>query len=233
MSEAAPRPETHAGDEAAFDTWLAAADTALHEKTAAALDLDTGRARIFAASLTAETASAVEAAEPEEAEQWAHLEAVLREAADSTSHWLALAAPHTLSQQLGKALSTTRTMAVVGRALLPDSLRTPWGLAADFLTESHLYLTQLKGGILHRALDRPEALGLHAGARSGIATFQAALEHTLRTVAPGTKEHMVMSRLLSTAEMLLLLLRWTHDSIERLYDDSEQHPQVPSANQRQ
>ncbi|MEU6068607.1 MULTISPECIES: hypothetical protein [Streptomyces] len=229
MSEAAPRPETNADDEAAFDDWLAASDTALHEKVATALDLDTGRAHIFAASLTAETASTVDAEEPEE---WAHLEAVLREAADSIAHWLALSAPHTLSQQLSKALSTTRTMVVVGRALLPDSLSAPWGLAADFLTESHLHLTQLRGGILHRTLDRQEALGLHTGARSGIATFQAALEHTLQTTAPGSKAHLVMNRLLSTGEMLLLLLRWTRESIDHLFDDMDRHSQVPSANHR-
>ncbi|MXM68944.1 hypothetical protein GR925_37525 [Streptomyces sp. HUCO-GS316] len=226
MSEAAPRPETDAGDEAAFDAWLAATDTALHEKVGAAVNLDVGRARIFAASVTEEIVPITQ----EEPEQWAHLEAVLREAADSIAHWVALAAPHTLSHQLTKAISTTRTMTVVGRALLPDSMDAPWGLAADFLAESHLHLTQLRGGIVHRTIDRPEALALHARACGGIATFQAALEYTLKTAPPGSKAHLVMTRLLATTEMLLLLLRWTRDSIEYLFDDSDRSSHLPSAN---
>lgn len=226
MSEAAPRPETNAGDEAAFDAWLAATDVALQEKVGAALDVDAGRAQIFVASITAESVSTVE----EEPEKWAHLEAVLREAADSIAHWVALAAPHTLSQQLSKAISTTRTMTVVGRALLPDSMRAPWGLAADFLAESHLSLTQLRGGIVHRTVDRQEALALHARARSSITTFQAALQHTVKAFPPDSKAHLVMTRMLSTTEMLLVLLRWTRDSIEYLFDDGDRSSHVPSAN---
>ncbi|MGI5338566.1 hypothetical protein ACQEVS_14760 [Streptomyces sp. CA-181903] len=227
MSEAAPRPETSAGGEAAFDAWLAATDAALHDKVEAGLDLDAGRAQIFAASVTAESVPTME----EKPEQWAHLEAVLREAADSIAHWVALAAPHTLSQQLNKAVSTTRTMMVVGRALLPDSMRAPWGLAADFLTESHLNLTQLREGVVCCTVDRQEALALHARARSRITHFQAALQHTLKASPPGSKAHLVMTRLLATTEMLLLLLRWAYDSIECFFfDGSDRSPHVPSAN---
>ncbi|CAM5304582.1 hypothetical protein [Streptomyces aurantiogriseus] len=75
MSEAAPRPEITTGGEAGFDAWLAAHDDALHQRVEAALDLDAGRARIFAASVTAETIPTTEEDAPE---QWAHLEAVLR-----------------------------------------------------------------------------------------------------------------------------------------------------------
>jgi hypothetical protein len=228
VSEAAPRPETTTGDEAAFDAWLAATDSALHRKVEAAVDLDAGRAQIFAASVTTETVPVTD----EEPGQWAHLEAVLREAADSIAHWVALVGPHTLSQQLTKAISTTRTMTVVGRALLPDSMSAPWGLAADFLTESHLHLTQLRGGIVHRTIGRHEALALHARAHGDVTTFQAALQHTLAATASGSKAHLVMSRLLATTEMLLLLLRWNRDSIEHLFDDIDRSSHVPSANHR-
>ncbi|MFI8076270.1 hypothetical protein ACIF85_47365 [Streptomyces sp. NPDC086033] len=229
MSEAAPRPETTTGDEAAFDAWLAATDSALHQQVGAAMNLDAGRAQIFAASVTTETVPAIKEEPPG---QWAHLEAVLREAADSIAHWVVLAGPHTLSQQLTKAISTTRTMTVVGRALLPDTMSAPWGLAADFLTESHLHLTQLRGGIAHRTIGRLEALALHARAHGGVTTFQAALEHTLATTPSGTKAHLVMTRLLATTEMLLLLLRWNRESIEHFFDDSDCPSHVPSANHR-
>ncbi|CAM5304497.1 hypothetical protein [Streptomyces aurantiogriseus] len=122
-------------------------------------------------------------------------------------------------------------MTVVGRALLPESMRAPWGLAADFLTESHLHLTQLRGGIVHRTIDRDEALSLHGHARTGITTFQATLQHTLDTTPPSSKAHLVMTRMFATAEMLLLLLRWTRDSIEHLYDDTLP-THTPSAHQR-
>jgi hypothetical protein len=229
VSEAAPRPDTTTGDEAAFDAWLAATDSALHQKVAAAVHLDAGRAQIFAAAVAMETVP-VTAEEPPE--QWAHLEAVLREAADSIAHWVVLAGPHTLSQQLTKAISTTRTMTVVGRALLPDSLSAPWGLAADFLTESHLHLTQLRGGIIHRTIGRDEALALHARSHGGVSTFQAALQHSVNATAPGSKAHVVMTRLLATTEMLLVLLRWNRDSIEHLFDDSDHPSHAPSANHR-
>ncbi|GHD52149.1 hypothetical protein [Streptomyces galbus] len=228
MSEAAPHPETTTGDEAAFDAWLAAANSALHDTVEAAIDLDAGRAQIFATSVSAETVPLVE----EDTEQWTHLEAVLREAADSIAHWVALTGPHTLYQQLTKALSTTRTMTVVGRALLPNDLSGPWGLAADFLTQSHLALTQLRGGLAHRTIERHEALALHAHAYGSVATFQAALQHTLATTPPRSKAHMVMSRLLATTEMLLLLLQWNRNSIEHFFNDSGSTANVPSATHR-
>ncbi|MFG2351664.1 hypothetical protein [Streptomyces phaeochromogenes] len=228
MSKAAPRPENHTGDEAAFDAWLATVDNTLHDKIEAASDIDAGCAQIFASSVTAETASTVEV----EPEQWDHLEAVLRDAADSIAHWLALAAPHNLSHQLNKAISTTRTMTVVGRALLPESMRAHWGLAADFLAESYLHLTHLKSGLVHHALDRQEALSLHTRARSGIATFQAALQHVLPTLPAGSKPHHVIERLLATVEMLLLLLDWSRDSIVRLFDERDLPAQIPSTNHR-
>ncbi|MBG7696614.1 hypothetical protein HCJ76_00480 [Streptomyces sp. MC1] len=228
MSEAAPHPETTAGDEAAFDAWLAAANSALHDTVEAAIDLDAGRAQIFATSVTAETVPLME----EETEQWTHLEAVLREAADSIAHWVALAGPHTLSQQLTKAISTTRTMTVVGRALLPDNLSGPWGLAADFLTQSHMDLTQLRGGLAHRAIERHEALALHARAYANVTTFQAALQHTLAASPPRSKAHMVMTRLLATTEMLLLLLQWNRNSLEHFFDASGSTTNVPSATHR-
>jgi hypothetical protein len=72
---------------------------------------------------------------------------------------------------------------------------------------------------VHRTIERHEALGLHTRAHSGITTFHAALQHTLQTASPGPKARQVMARLLATAEMLLLLLRWTRDSIEHLFED--------------
>jgi hypothetical protein len=118
------------------------------------------------------------------------------------------------------------------RALLPDSMSGPWGLAADFLTESHLHLTQLRGGIVHRTIGRDEALALQARAHGGVTTFQAALQHTLAATPPGSKAHLVMNRLLATTEMLMLLLRWNRDSIEQFFDDSDRPSHVPSTNHR-
>ncbi|CAL9329414.1 hypothetical protein SUDANB106_00040 [Streptomyces sp. enrichment culture] len=222
MSETPARQDGNARDDA-FDAWLAAADAALVEKMEAALDFDAGRAAIFSSAV------AVETVPPDggSIEQWGQLEAVLRDATDSIAHWLALRTPSALPHQLNKAITTTRTMTVVGRALLPESMRSAWGLASDFLSESHKDLVHLRNGVVHRAIGRQEALALHSRAQDGMSTFCAALECSLRTT-PSPKARQVGARLLATAEMLSLLLKWTHDSIEYLFDDSGCPARMPA-----
>ncbi|MFJ2217303.1 hypothetical protein ACIQVO_00425 [Streptomyces sp. NPDC101062] len=216
MSKATPTTKTDAEDDTAFDDWLAAADTETLERAEAAIDLDAGCAAIFAAAVVPEAVTDHEA----DNGHWGHLDEALREAADSIAPWLALRSLYALPHQLDKAITTTRTMTVVGRALLPDSMRIPWGLASDFLAECNTDLARLKNGLLRRDLGREEAMALHSRAVAGISNFRAAFQHALH-VTSHPKAHQVGERLISTAEMLILLLRWTRDSITHIFNDTE------------
>ncbi|WP_046498529.1 hypothetical protein [Streptomyces odonnellii] len=216
MSKATPTPKTHAEDDTAFDDWLAAADTATLERVEAAIDLDAGCAAIFAAAVVPETVTE----DDTDNGHWGHLDTALREAADSIAPWLALRSLFVLPHQLDKAITTTRTMTVVGRALLPDSMRIPWGLASDFLTDCNAHLARLKHGLLRRDLSRQEAIALHDRALADITNFRAAFQQALCTTTH-PKAHQVGERLVSTAEMLVVLLRWTRDSITYIFEDSE------------
>ena len=220
MSKATPTPKNKAEDEAAFDDWLAAADTTMLQRAKDAIDLDEGCAAIFAKVVEPEACTEDGGA------QWEHLESVLREAADSIAPWLALRGLYALPHQLDKAITTTRTMTVVGRALLPDDMRIPWGLASDFLIDSNGDLTRLKHGLVQRSLSREEALALHNRVVTGITNFRAAFQQSLgRTTI--RKAHQVGERLIATAEMLILLMRWTRDSIDHIFDDSDCPTSVP------
>lgn len=222
MSKATPTPRNDAEDEAAFDDWLAAADTTMLERVETAIDLDAGCASIFSTAMVPES---VPDDDPDIG-HWTNLDAALREAADSIAPWLALRSLHALPHQLDKAITTTRTMTVVGRALLPDAMRIPWGLASDFLADCNTDLTRLKHGLLHRSLSRQEAVDLHSRAASGVTNFRAALLQALRSTDQ-PRAHQVGERLVSTAEMLCLLLKWTGDSINYIFSDIECPTAVP------
>lgn len=222
MSKATPTPKANAEDDTAFDDWLAAADSATLERVEATIDLDAGCAAIFAAAVVPETVTE----EDTDNGHWAHLDTALREATDSIAPWLALRSPFALPHQLDKAITTTRTMTVVGRALLPDSMRIPWGLASDFLAECNADLVRLKHGLLRRDLSSQEAVALHDRALADINNFRAAFQQALYT-ATHPKAHQVGERLVSTSEMLVVLLRWTRDSITYIFKDSECPTTVP------
>lgn len=216
MSKATPTPKTDADDDTAFDDWLAAVNTATLERTEAAIDLDAGCAAIFAAAVVPETVSDEDAGN----EHWGYLDTALREAADSIAPWLALRSLYALPHQLDKAITTTRTMTVVGRALLPDSLRIPWGLASDFLADCNADLARLKLGLLRQDLSRQEAMTLHNRAVANITNFRDAFQQCLNTTShPKTQQ--VGERLISTAEKLILLLSWTLDSIAHIFNDTD------------
>ncbi|MFE6166155.1 hypothetical protein ACFQ7F_45510 [Streptomyces sp. NPDC056486] len=216
MSKATPTPKSDAEDDAAFDDWLAAADAAMQKRAEAAIDLDAGSASIFSAAVVPESVTDDDA----DTAHWEHLDAALREAADSIAPWLALRRLHALPHQLDKAITTTHIMTVVGRALLPDTMRIPWGLASDFLADCNSDLAQLKHGLLHRNLSRQEAVTLHSRTVAGITNFRAALQQCLRTTEQ-PRVHHVGGHLVSTAEMLITLLKWTGDSITHIFNDTE------------
>ncbi|GHH83824.1 hypothetical protein GCM10018793_46850 [Streptomyces sulfonofaciens] len=159
-------------------------------------------------------------------ERWGHLDAALRQALDGIAPWLALKTPYALPHQLDKAAGTTRTMTVVGRALLPDSMRLHWGLASDFLDDCHARLIRLKKGLMQRSLSRDEAMALHHRVVAGMANFRAAVQQSV-DAASDARTRQVGERLVATAEMLTLLLRWIRDSIEHIFDDTGCPTSVP------
>lgn len=216
MNKATPTPRTDADEDAAFDEWLAAADTETLERAHAAIDLDAGCAAIFTATVVPETVKE----EDTDSEHWEHLEVTLRAAAESIAPWLALRGLFALPHQLDKAITTTRTMTVVGRALLPDTMHIYWGLASDFLADCNADLTRLKQGLLRREITREDAMAVHQRAFADITKFRTAFQQSLNTTA-NPKAHRVGERLISTAEMLILLLGWIHDSIAYIFNETD------------
>ncbi|MYU17480.1 hypothetical protein GTZ78_44040, partial [Streptomyces sp. SID8361] len=154
-------PGHQPGDEdAQLDALLAAADAAVLDTLAEAVDIDAGRAAVFAPSITAEEV-------PSSGEEDASgLEWMLPFGKDSLLQWLAISGPGYLPRQLDKSTSTIRTITVVGRALLPHSMRTYWELATDFLTASNDHLMRLKAGLAHHELTREAALAAHHAAHT-------------------------------------------------------------------
>ncbi|MEU7246294.1 hypothetical protein [Streptomyces sparsogenes] len=205
-----------------LDALLAAADAAVLDKLAAVVDLDAGRAAVFAPSVTAEEvpASGDEGAESQ-------LEWLLPFSGDSLVQWLAISGPGYLPRQLDKATSTIRTMTVVGRALLPESMRIYWGLATDFLSDASSRLTRLKTGLAHHELTRDAALALQEAARTGIEQFLGTLRKAVQ-MPHGPRADRVIERLIGTGEMVLTLLGWARESVEQLFADTDHTRHCPT-----
>ncbi|MEU5930934.1 hypothetical protein ABZ817_47180, partial [Streptomyces antimycoticus] len=195
LDQALPGQQTD-DEDAQLDALLAAADAAVLGRLAEAVDIDAGRAAVFAPSVTAEEV-------PSSGEGDASgLEWMLPFGKDSLLQWLAISGPGYLPRQLDKSTSTIRTMTVVGRALLPHSMRAYWGLASDFLTASNDHLMRLKAGLAHRELTREAALAAHHAAHTGLGQFLG----TLRQAAQAPNDPQtgrVIERLISTGEMVL------------------------------
>ncbi|MGW7020228.1 hypothetical protein ACWGGS_12885 [Streptomyces decoyicus] len=220
MSDSRPMQSGDDSD-AQLDALLIAAGEGVRERLADAIDVDAGRAAIFKASVVVEDVPACGE------QDTSHLAWLLPSTGDSLIQWLAVSAPGYLPQQLDKAMSTIRTMTVVGRALLPESLRPCWGLATDFLTECRDNLVRLKTGLAHRELTREEALTLQYRVRTGIGQVRGTLRQANRSMQ-GPDAACVIERLISTSEMILILLGWTRQGIEQLFADTEQTLQCPT-----
>ncbi|WP_413812741.1 hypothetical protein [Streptomyces sp. OE57] len=221
LDQALPGQQT--GDEdAQLDALLAAADAAVLGRLAEAVDIDAGRAAVFAPSVTAEEV-------PPSSGQGnvSGLEWMLPFGKDSLLQWLAISGPGYLPRQLDKSTSTIRTMTVVGRALLPHSMRAYWGLATDFLTASHDHLMRLKAGLAHRELTREAALAAHHAAHTGLGQFLDTL-HQAAQAPNDPQTSRVIERLISTGEMVLTLLEWARQSIEQLFSDTDRSVRCPT-----
>ncbi|MGW7759045.1 hypothetical protein ACWGK6_47555 [Streptomyces violaceusniger] len=220
LDQALPGQQT--GDEdAQLDALLAAADTAVLGRLAEAVDIDAGRAAVFAPSVTAEEV-------PSSGEgNVSGLEWMLPFGKDSLLQWLAISGPGYLPRQLDKSTSTIRTMTVVGRALLPYSMRAYWGLATDFLTASNDHLMRLKAGLAHRELTREAALAAHHAAHTCLGQFLGTL-HQAAQAPNDPQTSRVIERLISTGEMVLTLLEWARQSIEQLFSDTDRSLRCPT-----
>lgn len=209
---------THAlQPDTALDALLAAADAAVLDRVSAALDIDAGRAAIFAPSAPPEEVPE-NGGDGDESE----LESILAFTSEDIVRWLAISGPGFLPQQLDKAASTVRTMTVVGRALLPCSMRRSWGLATDFLTEVQDRLSELKSGLARRELCLDQALDLQLQACQHLERFAGALRQAAQG-PHGPKAGRVSERLIATAEMTQTLLGWTRGGIEALFRETD-HP---------
>ncbi|MFK4272589.1 hypothetical protein [Streptomyces milbemycinicus] len=207
--------------DAQLDALLATADAAVLDKLTQATDIDAGRAAVFARSVTAE-----EVPPSGEGDQ-CQLEWLLPFNDDSLLRWLAISGPGYLPRQLDKAISTIRTMTVVGRALLPESMRAYWGLATDFLSEASSRLTRLKTGLAQHELTRDAALALQDAAHTAIEQFLGTLHQaTQNPHAPQAGR--VTERLISTGEMVLTLLGWARESVEQLFADTDHTHHCPT-----
>ncbi|MFK4272620.1 hypothetical protein [Streptomyces milbemycinicus] len=118
-------------------------------------------------------------------------------------------------------------MTVVGRALLPESMRAYWGLATDFLSDASSRLTRLKTGLAQHELTQDAALALQEAVQTGIEQFLG----TLRKAAqmPHSRQTgRVIERLVSTGEMVLTLLGWARQSVEQLFADTDHARHCPT-----
>ncbi|KAK1184376.1 hypothetical protein B7755_043545 [Streptomyces sp. NBS 14/10] len=206
--------------DAQLDALLATADAAVLDKLTQATDLDAGRAAAFARSVTAEEV-------PPSGEGECQLEWLLPFNDDSLLRWLAISGPGYLPRQLDKAISTIRTMTVVGRAPLPESMRAYWGLSTDFLSEASSRLTRLKTGLAQHELTRDAALDLQDAAHTGIEQFLGTL-HQATQLPHDPRAGRVTERLISTSEMLLTLLGWARQSVEQLFADTDHTHRCPT-----
>lgn len=222
MSESIFHQETDAQSDGEFSSWLDSTHQALEGRIAGALDIDGRSAMIFAPSVTRSQLS------PVSSDCQDHLDAVLREATQGLEHWLALKTPTALPHQLDKAISTTRTVGVVGRALMPDGMARQWALASDFLAQGHEGLISLKRGIVQRTLNREDALNLQREVECDFRRFRDVLGHFIYST-DSEKARNIGFRLLGTAEMLTILLGWTRTSINHLFDECDWMPPVPVA----
>lgn len=210
------------GDDAEFDVWLLAVDAGALSRIDDALDLDAGRASLFAATIVAER---VPEHEGEDLQARALDELLYRKIAH-IEQTLAGTSPSSLPRQLEQAASTSRTMLVVGRALLSEAMPSAWGLAADFLHPCLGNLAQLKEGLSEHQLDVHDALALHDRVLEGIDNFRGALEQCAHP-GHGPKALRVSERLVTTAETVRILLSWTREGIQDLFDESgTAHPQT-------
>ncbi|MET9413784.1 hypothetical protein ABZY03_06265 [Streptomyces klenkii] len=150
------------------------------------------------------------------------LDSILAFTDDEIIRWMAISGPGFLPQQLDKAISTIRTMTVVGRALLPPSMRPSWGLATDFLIEGQDHLTELKTGLARRELGLNEALDLQHQACRSLERFTGTIRQATHTPS-GSKAARVNERLIATAEMTQTLLGWTRGGIQALFRETD-HP---------
>ncbi|BBJ37381.1 hypothetical protein SSPO_000990 [Streptomyces antimycoticus] len=165
------------GDEdAQLDALLAAADAAVLGRLADAVDIDAGRAAVFAPSVTAEEVPSSGAGDV------SGLEWMLPLGEDSLLQWLAISGPGYLPRRLDKSTSTIRTMTVVGRALLPHSMRAYWGLATDFLTASNDHLMRLKAGLANSPGKRPSPPTTPLTPASGSSSARCAKPHRPRPI---------------------------------------------------
>lgn len=135
---------------------------------------------------------------------------------EQTQTW---SAPISLPHQLEQAAVTSRTMLVVGPALLSEAMPSAWGLAADFLYTSLGDLRKLKEGLTEHELIRRDALALHDRVLDGIDNFRGALEQCTHH-GHGLKALRVSERLVITAETVRILLSWTREGIQDLFDES-------------
>lgn len=203
------------GDDAVFDAWLLGGDAGVLGRVAEALDLDAGRASLFATTVGPETVPEHEGDDLQARElgellyrKTAHLE--------QTQTW---SGPNSLPCQLEQAAATSRAMLVVGRALLSDAMPSAWGLAADFLYTYLGDLMQLRDGLTEHELDRRDALALHDRVLDGIDNFRGALEQCAHR-GHGLKALRVSERLVITAETVRIQLSWTREGIQDLFDES-------------
>ncbi|MDN3058957.1 hypothetical protein PH213_31345 [Streptomyces sp. SRF1] len=220
LGQALPGQQTD-DEDAQLDALLAAADAAVLGRLAKAVDIDAGRAAVFAPSINAEEVPSSDEADASE------LEWLLPFGEDSLLQWLAISGPGYLPRQLDKSTSTIRTMTVVGRALLPHSVRTYWGLATDFLTTSSDHLMRLKTGLAHHELTREAALAVHHAAQMCLGQFLGTL-HQAAQAPNDPQTSRVIERLVSTGEMVLTLLDWARQSIEELFADTDRSLRCPA-----
>ena len=205
-------------EDAAFDAWLMGVDSGVLQRVNAALDLDAGRAAIFATALSPETVPERGSDDEETVAFGRQLDTLLDGATARMEQLITLEAPNYLPYQLDHATNTARTMTVVGRALLSDSMQIPWALAADFLDAGLSSLLLLKTGLAERDLERKQALDLLEEVQADIGNFCGVLRQCTHT-GHGPKAMLFTDRLVATAELVQVLLRWIEKSIEYLFDD--------------
>lgn len=213
-------------EDAQFDAWLRGIDAAVLPRLEMALDLDAGRAEIFATAVCPESVPEPDTVDPQEMAAFAHsLDGLSRQTAQ-IEQWLAKSAPNYLPFQLDQAYSVTRTMIVVGRALLSESMPEAWGLASDFLQPCLSDLLRLKTGLAQRDLERDEALALHTDVLEKIDSFRGVLRQCTHP-AHGVKARKVSERLITAAGTVCVLLSWVWGGIEYLFTDSGQTQHLP------
>jgi hypothetical protein len=208
-------------DDAAFDVWLLGVDAAVLQCVDAVLDLDAGRAAIFAASVAPEAVPEEGSDDQQAAALGRQLDALLDRETARINEMLSLSAPHYLPYQLSRATASINTMIVVGRALLSEPMPAPWALASDFLHACLSDLMRLNAGLAQRNLEHKDAQTLLEQARVGLDTFCGVLRQCTHT-GHGPKARHVTNRLITTAETIQVVLQWTRASIDYLFDDCNQ-----------